>query len=255
MRGMRTSTIRGYMSAIAYMHTKDDFDDPTDCPSIKMALQGAQIREPSSGRGELQPINKQLLHSILDCAPFLVDNQYDRFLIKALFLTTYYACLRAGEIVTSVKTDHTLTLSQIVKHKSSYGIRFESYKHSKSCKDSADSNSRLPLYIVSSVPGSKYCPVVALYDFLKIRGKGAGPIFVDKHGKNIKRDLLAKWIKSGVELCNRSPANYNTHSIRIGRATQLADEGYSDEAIRTTGRWKSNAFKKYIRRSEFVLPL
>jgi hypothetical protein len=36
------------------------------------------------------------------------------------------------------------------------------------------------------------------------------------------------------------------HSFRIGGATMLADAGASDQEIRSAGRWKSEAFKKYI---------
>ena len=253
LEGARTSTIRGYLSAIAHMHIKRDLPDPTDSPSIKMALQGAQILEPSICDNELQPINKQLLHKMLDSIPFITKVTYDQLLLKALFLTTYYACLRAGEIVESDKADHTISISQIELHDDSYGIRFDSYKHSQS-RNTSNERGSIPLYIVNAIPMSKFCPVKALKSFLKIRMQIEGPIFIDRAGSNIKRDYLSKNLKISLELCQIPPARYNTHSFRIGRATQLADEGYSDEIIRTTGRWKSNAFKKYIRRSAFIMP-
>ena len=37
------------------------------------------------------------------------------------------------------------------------------------------------------------------------------------------------------------------HSGRIGRATQLAGEGVSELQIQRAGRWKSRAFKTYVR--------
>ena len=36
-------------------------------------------------------------------------------------------------------------------------------------------------------------------------------------------------------------------SFRIGAATYAAEQGISDTKIRHMGRWKSDAFKKYIR--------
>ena len=40
---------------------------------------------------------------------------------------------------------------------------------------------------------------------------------------------------------------YKSHSFRIGAASMAAEQGLSDAQIRLMGRWKSNAFKKYIR--------
>jgi hypothetical protein len=37
------------------------------------------------------------------------------------------------------------------------------------------------------------------------------------------------------------------HSFRIGAATAAAIQGASDEDIQRMGRWKSQAFKRYIR--------
>ena len=41
--------------------------------------------------------------------------------------------------------------------------------------------------------------------------------------------------------------HYNTHSFRIGAATSAQDSGISDANIQMLGRWKSDAYKLYIR--------
>ena len=46
---------------------------------------------------------------------------------------------------------------------------------------------------------------------------------------------------------NLDPNRYKGHSFRIGAATYAAEQGVSDDKIRHSGRWKSDAFKKYIR--------
>lgn len=40
---------------------------------------------------------------------------------------------------------------------------------------------------------------------------------------------------------------YKGHSFRIGAATSAKSKGISDEQIQLLGRWKSNAYRKYIR--------
>ena len=42
-------------------------------------------------------------------------------------------------------------------------------------------------------------------------------------------------------------SRYKSHSFRIGGACHAAEKGYSDAQIRALGRWKSYAFKVYLR--------
>ena len=46
---------------------------------------------------------------------------------------------------------------------------------------------------------------------------------------------------------NLDSSLYEAHSFRIGAASWAAAKGFSDSQIRLLGRWKSNAFLKYIR--------
>ena len=47
--------------------------------------------------------------------------------------------------------------------------------------------------------------------------------------------------------CGLDTRSYKGQSFRIGAASHAADKGFSDAQIRTLGRWKSDAFKIYIR--------
>lgn len=47
--------------------------------------------------------------------------------------------------------------------------------------------------------------------------------------------------------CGLDTSRYKGHSFRIGAACYAADKGFSDAQIRALGRWKSDAFKVYIR--------
>ena len=42
-------------------------------------------------------------------------------------------------------------------------------------------------------------------------------------------------------------SKYNTHSFRIGRCTDHVLQGFSNEKIKKIGRWKSNAYLRYVR--------
>ena len=50
-----------------------------------------------------------------------------------------------------------------------------------------------------------------------------------------------------LKFCSLDTSRYKGHSFRIGATSHAADKGFSDAQIRTLGRWKSDAFKLYIR--------
>ena len=54
-------------------------------------------------------------------------------------------------------------------------------------------------------------------------------------------------LKQQLSELHYNPDHYNSHSFRIGKATTMAEEGYSDIQIANLGRWKSNAYKSYIK--------
>ncbi|CAC5405357.1 unnamed protein product [Mytilus coruscus] len=71
---------------------------------------------------------------------------------------------------------------------------------------------------------------------------------------NLKLDDFYKHFKNlGLDSDNESteesynPSELNTHSLRIGSATQSFLDGLDKNSIKMKGRWKSAAYKGYIR--------
>lgn len=57
-----------------------------------------------------------------------------------------------------------------------------------------------------------------------------------------------KWWKGGKGVrANLDPRHFSLHSGRIGGATRLAEMGVSEGVIRKEGRWRSDAFRVYVR--------
>jgi len=57
-------------------------------------------------------------------------------------------------------------------------------------------------------------------------------------------DAIFKVVLTG---CDLSTQLFKGHSFRIGAATDAALRGIPEAKIRAAGRWKSDAYKKYIR--------
>ena len=54
-------------------------------------------------------------------------------------------------------------------------------------------------------------------------------------------------LKKALKELNLNPSHFNTHSFRIGAATSAKQAGISDSHLKAMGRWRSDAYLKYIR--------
>jgi len=109
---IKITSIRTKLAAISFFHNIRDIKDPCKSFMIKQLLKGTVKCMPVTGN-KLKPINKTLLHDILTCFRSLVTDTYEYYLYSAIFLLSYYCCLRAGEAVVSNTDQHTLNINQI----------------------------------------------------------------------------------------------------------------------------------------------
>ena len=63
----------------------------------------------------------------------------------------------------------------------------------------------------------------------------------------VRRGYFCAILARAIRLCGLNPNRYKGHSFRIGAASDAAEKGMSEAQIRVLGRWKSNAFMRYIR--------
>ena len=94
---------------------------------------------------------------------------------------------------------------------------------------------------------SSCCPIQLLLEYLALRGNRGGAIFITRGGIPIAREAFALQLSEAIRLCGLDPVCYKGHSFRTGAASYAAGQGMSDSQIRIMGRWKSNAFHKYVR--------
>ena len=91
------------------------------------------------------------------------------------------------------------------------------------------------------------CPVCLLRDYLKLRSKQSDQLFVHANGKPLTRSQFAGVLDKVVRGSDFKSKHVKSHSFRIGRASELAALGVDCDVIKSMGRWKSNAYKSYIR--------
>ena len=91
------------------------------------------------------------------------------------------------------------------------------------------------------------CPVHWLKQFLSYRGPYGKNLFQHRDGTSVTRDQVMTVLRKALTFLGVDSTKYGTHSFRIGRCTDLAMAGFSDAQLRQMGRWRSDAFRLYIR--------
>ena len=160
---------------------------------------------------------------------------------KAMFLMAFYGFLRIGEMTmnSSSLESHCLSVTDIHSSNDSFTIVFRSHKHSVPGR-----NSKI---LVKKQAEELFCPVVHVNRYLKIRGSRQGNLFIHPIGTSVSRAQFTDILNTALSFIHLSPNYYKGHSFRIGSCTWHMEQGFTDSQLRTMGRWRSNAFLKYIR--------
>lgn len=241
------STISSKLSAISHLHKIDHLPDPTATYLVRQVQLGGKRIHPTEDTR--QPITRPVLHAIYAAVPALATRPYMVALFQSLFLFSFHAFLRAGEVTSSgPSTQHVLTTDQVsIQYEgsapSSMTITFQSYKHSKG---------RVAKIRIPAQPHP--CPVKSLIHFLTFRGPSAGFIFLTPEGTLLTRHQFHQFLSTSLKYAGFNPSQFNTHSFRIGATTDAATRGLSALQIKDMGRWKSEAYLKYIRQTVVHMP-
>ena len=94
------------------------------------------------------------------------------------------------------------------------------------------------------------CPYELLSDYKRRRKRykvKTEPFFVFSDGSLVTPIHLRVCLKRAIKKAGFDESLYSSHSLRIGRTTDLFALGLSVETIKKLGRWRSNAIFRYIR--------
>ena len=219
------------------------FQDPSKVQYILEMMKGyAKMGTTLDAR---LPITLPILLRIVQASVTICNSHYEITMFKAMCSLAFFAFLRIGEITAchGAQDENILQVSQVEKitgpnrQVSALQITFYNFKHQYN---------KSPFSIVVSRQAS-LCPVQSMLDYLAIRGPQMGPLFMTSDGCHVLRSKFSTLLDQCIRSCNLNPARYKGHSFRIGAATHAAIQGLSDAKIRLLGRWKSDAFKRYIR--------
>ena len=204
---------------------------------VKKTLMGiTQLGVPQDKR---LPISLQLLDKLCETRTKICDNYYDKVLSRTMFLLSFFAFLRIGELVVASSNDkNTLTLDNVCldSHGKNVLISFSRFKHSKGRMHSLSIQQR-----------THNCPVEAFRTYISLMGAVSGYLYLDHMGKPINHLKFKTILSKYFVFLQLDPSKYTFHSFRIVATTHVALAGMSDTQIRHLGHWHSDTYKKYIR--------
>ena len=240
-RKMAPTTILSYLSAIGFVHKMRGLHDPVKAFIIQKLLTSISRRRSCDVR---LPISKPILHDLVNSLEHTNSSAAQRILFSTMFLTAFYGFFRIGELAAKsvcssvVQYDNLRLLTSAGKiHSAKITIRH--FKHNTS--------NRPCDIVITGDDSSPFCPVASLLEYCNIRGDQPGPLFCHSDHRAISVNHFNSELRRCLAFCGLDPQRYKSHSFRIGAACLAAEKGFSDAQIRALGRWKSDAFKLYIR--------
>ena len=72
-------------------------------------------------------------------------------------------------------------------------------------------------------------------------------LFVYSDRSSVQPEAFRKLIRKLLFAVGLDGALYDTHSLHIGRSSDLIKYGYSVDEVKRMGRWRSSCVYKYIR--------
>lgn len=229
------STIRVYLAGIrAWVIRMGHPPPPIYSERVKWALRAVGKSTPDPLRAS--PISFIQLVQIQSSLRFT----YDNLMLFTAASLAYFACLRSSEFCFNPQVSPPLLPSAVEFCRSSTPF----------CKlrIASSKTSSKGFSVIIGCSGARVCAHCNLATYLAHRNTDLStPLFVFRDGRPLTHAHLSSFLKSNVP---HAPHHRVTpHSLRAGAATDAALNRFSEQDIQRLGRWKSDAYKGYIRPS------
>jgi hypothetical protein len=200
------------------------------------------VRRGSTKVDDRQPITGEILGVMIRSLSTVTSSSYEALLYEAAFSLAFFGFLRISEFTSTSKHSREAEMLLISDIKANAVNVTISLRHSKS-----NQFGRPQVIKLSRSINSQICPVQAVSKFIAVRPTQARPFLCHFDSNPLTRyefQAMLKKVKSFTGLANQ---RITSHSFRIGAATTAAAKGWSQEAIQSSGRWRNESYRRYIR--------
>jgi len=242
--GWAPSSINSHMAAISFVHKANGWCDPTDSFLLKKLKEGTKRGNPR--KDSRLPISPVLLAKLVRILTSVCNSSLEVLMFKAAFLLAFFGFLRVGEFTSAGRysdDSKSLTVNDVSILPDLQCLQV-TIRYSKT-----DQRGSAVTMQIGRAMNVELCPVKAMWEYLQARPPVPGLLFRHFDGSPLTASQFNKVLKKCVEALGLSSCGYSAHSLRIGAATSGTVCGLSEEKVKELGRWKSSAYKLYIRTS------
>lgn len=248
MSGLAHSTIKCYLSAVRHLHIAEKRGDPgISCmPRLEQVLRGIKLTQAKGGKKgrERLPISVEILGKLH--VVWRKRATVDAGMLWAAASLCFFGFFRAGELTVLSESGYDAST-----HLSFRDISVDSLANPQTLqvclKASKTDPFRTGVEVFVGRTSCPLCPVTAVLSYMTQRGSGAGPLFQFSDGKPLTRQRFVAEVKEALSQAGIDSSKFSGHSFRSGAATTAIRRGVGDATVQMLGRWKSDAYRAYIK--------
>ncbi|XP_066489002.1 integrase/recombinase xerD homolog [Tiliqua scincoides] len=240
-RDLSARLIAVYLAALSFQARALDWVDSTSDFRIRRMLEGLRrsCPRPIDAR---QLVIPGMLKAL--CADFdsLCTSRYEALLFKACCQVLFFGAFRPSEVLSISKFkpgDRALRWGDCVLGANHVSLFL---RHSKT--DQRGKGQWVHLKRSATV---EICPVQAIVAYRRVAPQGAGPLFRHENASPLTIYQFRAVFHAALRGRSLAPDRFGLHSFRIGAASTAARLGFPAGAIKKIGRWRSGAFRYYVR--------
>lgn len=239
--GLAHKTMRQRMAAISFFSKAQGFSDPCQTFLARRALEGWKRCSPQAPDSR-RPITLSMLQGFISQLPHICTSSYEAALFGAAFSLAFFGAFRCSELISASRQDtsgRAIAITDVLVDGTRLVILLRRSKTDQYAK-----GARIVLH---AAPKNMPCPVRLTKLYLSVRPKVAGPLMVHKDGSCLSRYQFVSILRICLTRLGFPAQDFGGHSFRIGAATYASVQGFDSDQIMAIGRWRSSAYKLYVR--------
>ena len=245
---LKSSTVRSYVSGIKAVLIRDGYKWDQDLFVMSMFTKICKRKDDCVQTR--MPIRKELLDILLfELERMFQKCNYIKAMYQAAFAMAYYGMMRVGELTAGPHVLKAKDLHEARNGRAMLAILYTSKTHTRRDRpQKIEIKGATKDYSIQDM--GFYCPVKLIKEYTELRPKyntDTEPLFILPDRTPLTAKLFRSTLKNILRKTGLDSQNYDTHSFRIGRATDMRKLKFSINYIKEKGRWRSNAVYKYIR--------
>ncbi|XP_066484678.1 uncharacterized protein [Tiliqua scincoides] len=230
-----------YLAALAFCAKASGFADATADFRVRKLVEGLKrICPPMPDRRK--PITPGILVRLINRFEVLCSTPYESLLFRTISIIMFFGAFRPSEVLYASAGDESgraLQLQDVLIKADGVIITL---RRSKTDQRGVGFKVRLGL-----AQNLALCPVRTLRSYLAARPAVRGALFCHVDASPVTFFQFRVLFRRAVADLGFRAEDYGLHSFRIGAASAAADLGLPARDIQRIGRWRSWAFKYYVR--------